>query len=35
MSHPLLVFSTLVLRITECYEPEGGGDRLTPSRTQA
>ena len=27
MSHPLLVFSTLVLRITERYEPEGGGDR--------
>ena len=30
MSHPLLVFSTLVLRISERYEPEGGGDRPHP-----
>ena len=38
MSHPLLVFSTLVLRITECYEPGGGAIAPTtqqnPDRTQ-
>ena len=30
MSHPLLVFSTFFLRISERYEPEGGGDRPHP-----